>query len=46
MSLEKKIREYIQKDINEERVNRPADSFWTALKSSGTTLWLDTGRYG
>lgn len=43
MSLEKKIREYIQKGINEERVNRSEDSFWTALKSSGTTLWLDTG---
>lgn len=43
MSLEKKIREYIQKGIKEEKVNRPADSFWTALKDCGTTLWLDTG---
>lgn len=43
MTADKKIKDYILKGIEEEKVNGQADSFWADLHSTGTTLWLDTG---
>jgi transaldolase len=31
------------KQFNDERVDVPADPFWTGLSNVGTELWLDTG---
>lgn len=43
MTADKKIKDYILKGIEEEKVKGQADSFWADLHSTGTTLWLDTG---
>ena len=43
MTADKKIKDYILKGIEEETVNGKVDSFWADLRSTGTTLWLDTG---
>ena len=43
MTADKKIKDYILKGIEEEKVKGKADSFWADLHSTGTTLWLDTG---
>ncbi|MEA1887698.1 MAG: transaldolase family protein [Bacteroidota bacterium] len=43
MTVENKIKDYIQKNIHEETVKAHPDPFWTNLRNCGTTLWLDTG---
>jgi len=43
MTADKKIKDFILKGIEEEKVNGQSDSFWADLQSTGTTLWLDTG---
>ncbi len=42
-SLAEKIRKYVSSDLNESKFQAQADPFWNKLKTSGTTLWLDTG---
>jgi transaldolase len=37
------IRKYITSDLNETKFDAHTDPFWNRLKSTGTTLWLDTG---
>lgn len=41
--LQKKIRDYILEDVNDPKFAAQADPFWARLRSTGTTLWLDTG---
>jgi len=43
MTTENKIKDYILKDINEDKVKASPDSFWAGLHECGTSLWLDTG---
>jgi transaldolase len=43
MTADKRIKDFILKGIEEEKVNGQSDSFWADLQSTGTTLWLDTG---
>ena len=43
MTTENKIKDYILKDINEEKVKASPDRFWAGLHDCGTSLWLDTG---
>ncbi len=38
-----KIKEFILKGVNEEKVEAKPDLFWQSLKNAGTELWLDTG---
>lgn len=38
-----KIRILVQSNLNETRINAKNDSFWSSLRKTGTTLWLDTG---
>lgn len=42
-SLAEKIRKYLTSDLNESKFQAFEDPFWNKLKTSGTTLWLDTG---
>lgn len=42
-ALQKRIKDYILEDVNDEKFVTPADPFWARLRSTGTTLWLDTG---
>jgi len=41
--LAEKIKSYVTSNLNEAPFDAKQDSFWDKLKSSGTTLWLDTG---
>jgi len=41
--LQKRIKDYVLKDVNDEKFVAQADPFWSKLRSTGTTLWLDTG---
>jgi len=38
-----KIKKLIQNNLNETILTPKKDPFWTALRKTGTTLWLDTG---
>jgi transaldolase len=40
---DKKIIDFLQKDLNEKPVNAQKDVFWKSLRRVGTELWLDTG---
>jgi transaldolase len=42
-SNDKKIIDFLQKDLNEKAVTGKKDTFWQSLRDSGTELWLDTG---
>jgi transaldolase len=42
-TLADKIRKYVSSDLNESKFQSQPDPFWNKLKSTGTTLWLDTG---
>lgn len=37
------IRKYVTSNLNESKFKGHSDTFWSKLKSTGTTLWLDTG---
>jgi len=41
--LNTRISDFIWKNLNEKRFTPRRDSFWEALVSTGTELWLDTG---
>lgn len=41
--IKEKIRNFILKGVNEEKLVGKADSFWQGLRNTGTELWLDTG---
>lgn len=43
MITEKSIKDFIIKGLEEERLNGQPDPFWTSLRNTGTTIWLDTG---
>lgn len=45
-SLHNRIREYILEETGEVKFAATSDPFWAKLKSTGTTLWLDTGDIG
>lgn len=38
-----KIKEFILRDVNEEKIVAKPDLFWHGLRNAGTELWLDTG---
>jgi transaldolase len=40
---DKKIIEFLKKDLNEQKVTAKKDPFWESLRKTGTELWLDTG---
>jgi transaldolase len=40
---DKKIIDFLQKDLNEKPVTGKKDPFWGSLRNTGTELWLDTG---
>jgi len=40
---DKKIIDFLQKDLNEKPVTGEKDPFWESLRKTGTELWLDTG---
>ncbi len=42
-NLADQIRKYVTSDLNESKFKGHSDPFWRKLKSTGTTLWLDTG---
>jgi transaldolase len=42
-SSEKKIIDFLQKDLNEKAFTGKKDPFWQSLRDTGTELWLDTG---
>ena len=42
----KKIVEFLRKDLNEKPVTLKKDIFWESLRKTGTQLWLDTGDIG
>jgi transaldolase len=42
-SSEKKIIDFLQKDLNEKAFTGKKDPFWQSLRETGTELWLDTG---
>lgn len=41
--LNTRISDYVWKNLNEKHVTGKKDSFWEALRNTGTELWLDTG---
>ncbi len=43
VQLKEKIKEFILKGIDEDKVAAKPDKFWQGLKNVGTELWLDTG---
>ena len=45
-ATDKKIIDFLRKDINEVPVKGKNDLFWRSLRDAGTTLWLDTGDIG
>jgi transaldolase len=42
----RRIAEFIHKDISEKQVSARKDPFWESLRKTGTNLWLDTGDMG
>jgi transaldolase len=42
-AYDRKIAEFISRDINEVPAVPKADAFWANLRKTGTQLWLDTG---
>jgi len=42
-NLNDKIKQLVHKNLNEIKITVKDDPFWTSLKKTGTTLWLDTG---
>jgi transaldolase len=40
---DKKIIDFLKKDLNEKPVTGKKDPFWGSLRNAGTELWLDTG---
>jgi transaldolase len=40
---DKKIIEFLNKDLHEKPVAGKKDAFWKSLRKTGTELWLDTG---
>jgi transaldolase len=41
--INKKISDFVWKNLNEKRVTGVKDKFWESLMDTGTELWLDTG---
>ncbi len=41
--LNTRISDYVWKNLNEKHITGKKDSFWEALRNTGTELWLDTG---
>ena len=41
--INKKISEFVWKNLDEKPVNGVKDPFWESLRKTGTELWLDTG---
>lgn len=41
--MKEKIREFVLKGVNEDKVVGKPDIFWQGLRNAGTELWLDTG---
>jgi len=41
--MQKKIREYILTGVDDKKFRAHTDPFWSKLKDTGTTIWLDTG---
>lgn len=39
----RKIKDFVQKDLNEKPFKGAKDPFWQSLRNTGTELWLDTG---
>jgi transaldolase len=42
-NTDKKIIDFLQKDLNEKPFIGKKDPFWGSLRETGTDLWLDTG---
>ena len=42
-NADRKIVDFLQKDLNEKPVIGKHDPFWESLRKTGTQLWLDTG---
>jgi transaldolase len=42
-NTDKRIVDFLQKDLNEKPVIGKHDAFWESLRKTGTELWLDTG---
>ncbi len=40
---DRRILEFLHKDLDEKRLRPGKDPFWQSLAATGTTLWLDTG---
>jgi transaldolase len=40
---DKRIADFLKKDLNEKSVIAKKDLFWASLRDTGTELWLDTG---
>ncbi len=43
MEINRRVKEFVYADLNEEAITGREDKFWQSLKKAGTTLWLDTG---
>jgi transaldolase len=43
MEINRRVKEFVYTDLNEEVVSGNEDKFWQSLRKTGTTLWLDTG---
>lgn len=43
MEINRRVKEFVYADLNEELVKGKEDRFWQSLRKTGTTLWLDTG---
>ncbi|MBA4321366.1 MAG: transaldolase [Odoribacter sp.] len=43
LDSEKKIVDFLRKDLHEKPVTAKRDPFWESLRKTGTELWLDTG---
>lgn len=41
--INKKISDFVWKNLDEKHVTGVKDKFWEALRDAGTELWLDTG---
>ncbi|MDX9811418.1 MAG: transaldolase family protein [Bacteroidales bacterium] len=41
--LNTRISDYVWKNLNEKHITGKKDTFWEALRNTGTELWLDTG---
>ena len=40
---DKKIIDFLHKDLNEKPFTGKKDPFWESLRKTGTEFWLDTG---